>query len=122
VWTKHLVVSGVLKNVSTSQGTEKRFSVSEIFSTVEPVSAALCLADDACGADMHCDTSVCLSGCAEGQICTAVCYGQCAPGAAQVAGSCQSACGGAAPEKSCYCDAECESYGDCCADYADQCQ
>lgn len=37
----------------------------------------LCLADDACGPGRVCDHSECLSGCADGMICPAVCYGQC---------------------------------------------
>jgi len=35
--------------------------------------------------------------------------------------TCEGNCGGSAPDKSCYCDAECESWGDCCSDYADYC-
>jgi hypothetical protein len=35
--------------------------------------------------------------------------------------SCAGSCGGAAPDGSCYCDAECGSNGDCCSDYAVQC-
>jgi len=155
IWSTHLVVSGALQTVSTPQGTQKRFNVSEIFSTVEPVAQALCLSHDACDASMHCDTSVCLSGCAEGEICAAVCYGQCVDGAPpvcpgggaicaslcggddidipdgcplpqcncpiQLPGSCANACGGSDPEQTCYCDASCAEYGDCCGDYADQC-
>ena len=33
-----------------------------------------------------------------------------------LAGSCVQACGGQSHNGSCYCDAECASYGDCCAD------
>ena len=35
--------------------------------------------------------------------------------------TCESACGGPADNKVCYCDAVCESYGDCCDDYANFC-
>lgn len=35
--------------------------------------------------------------------------------------SCSESCGGAATDGSCYCDAECGTNGDCCADYAAQC-
>lgn len=40
---------------------------------------ALCLGADDCDAGYACDTSVCLSGCPEGEICPQVCYGQCVP-------------------------------------------
>lgn len=40
----------------------------------------LCLGDDACGAGEVCDHSECLSGCPDGGICPAVCFGQCVPG------------------------------------------
>ena len=154
VFETHIVVSGSIASVQTQAGTEKRLTVSEIFETVEPTTS-LCLAHDDCGAGSHCDHTECLSGCAEGQVCAAVCYGACVPGDAPVCpgggticeamctggdidipdgcpipacdcpiqnpGSCSSACGGAAPDKSCYCDASCEDYGDCCTDYASQC-
>jgi hypothetical protein len=156
----------------------------------------LCLADSACAAGEVCDHSECLSGCAPGKICPAVCYGQCVvpepcPGGGEIcqalcsgggmpdmpescpipacncqppgdpcgdnvcgageyccnescgicapegggciklfcqpepeptpAPSCAGNCGGAAPDKSCYCDAACTQYGDCCGDYAAQC-
>lgn len=35
--------------------------------------------------------------------------------------SCDGNCGGASPDKSCYCDDLCESYGDCCGDYEAVC-
>jgi hypothetical protein len=37
------------------------------------------------------------------------------------AGSCDGHCGGQSADKSCYCDAACEKYGDCCGDYAKLC-
>lgn len=37
------------------------------------------------------------------------------------ANSCQTACGGQAADRSCWCDDLCEQYGDCCADIADHC-
>ncbi|MCA9593632.1 MAG: hypothetical protein KC776_09990 [Myxococcales bacterium] len=36
-------------------------------------------------------------------------------------GSCQGMCGGAAPDQSCWCDAACTDYGDCCGDFAAAC-
>lgn len=45
-----------------------------------PVSSdALCLSADDCDGGTVCDTSECLSGCADGEICPEVCYGQCVP-------------------------------------------
>jgi hypothetical protein len=38
----------------------------------------LCMSDDQCGADQVCDHTECLSNCQPGQICPAVCWGQCA--------------------------------------------
>ncbi|MCK6537842.1 MAG: hypothetical protein L6Q84_33115 [Polyangiaceae bacterium] len=35
--------------------------------------------------------------------------------------SCAGHCGGAAADKSCYCDSLCQGYGDCCGDYAAAC-
>jgi hypothetical protein len=154
VFETHIIVSGSIASIATQAGTEKRLTVSEVFDTVE-ATTALCLADDDCGSGSHCDHSECLSGCADGQICPAVCYGACVPGDAPVCpgggticqamctggdidipegcpvpacdcpiqkpGSCFAACGGAAPDKSCYCDDGCAQYGDCCSDYASQC-
>jgi hypothetical protein len=68
-----------------------------------------------------------------GEICEALCTGgdidipQGCPIPAcdcpiQQPGSCFQACGGSAPDKSCYCDDACAEYGDCCADYAAHCQ
>ena len=37
------------------------------------------------------------------------------------AGSCSGSCGGEAPGGTCYCDAGCSDYGDCCGDYAQVC-
>ena len=78
IYEKNLVVSGSLKNVSSPEGVHRVFKVSEIFSTVEALpSQQLCLSDDACGDGEVCDHSECLSGCAPGEICAAVCYGAC---------------------------------------------
>jgi hypothetical protein len=35
--------------------------------------------------------------------------------------SCKGRCGKPSADKSCYCDKSCKSYGDCCADYEDEC-
>jgi len=43
------------------------------------------------------------------------------PAAPPVASTCEGNCGGAAPDESCYCDADCEYWDDCCSDYADYC-
>jgi hypothetical protein len=96
VFQSSLIVSGKITTNATSTGTQKLLTVSEYFNTVEPISM-LCLDHAACGAGSHCDTSVCLSGCAPGEICAAVCYGQCVPGDAPVCPGggeiCQSLCG-----------------------------
>lgn len=117
-----LVVSGKLVTKNTSIGTKKIFRVSEVFSTVEPAAQKLCLSDDACGEGMHCNMDVCLSNCQQGMVCPAVCYGACEAGEpAPAADSCVDACGGSSADGSCYCDASCEYYGDCCGDYAAVC-
>lgn len=36
-------------------------------------------------------------------------------------GSCAGACGGPAPDRSCFCDASCVRHGDCCHDYQREC-
>ena len=82
------------------------------------------------GACVPGDAPVCPGG---GTICQAFCTGGdidipegCAIPACDCPinkpGSCASACGGAAPDKSCYCDDSCEQYGDCCEDYATECK
>jgi len=40
---------------------------------------------------------------------------------APFAGSCEASCGGVAPDGSCYCDASCVGYEDCCDDYETVC-
>lgn len=35
--------------------------------------------------------------------------------------SCAGACGGPAPDRSCWCDSTCTRYGDCCSDYVREC-
>jgi hypothetical protein len=162
---------------------------------------SLCMTNSQCGAGQICDHSECMSGCKDGGICPAVCYGQCveAPPPAQCGGfaglpcpggkvciddpgddcdpnnggadcggicvdevipcgdnvctggtyccnascgicvpkgmfctqqacspepaanSCEGHCGGAAEDKSCYCDDQCEQLGDCCADFSATC-
>lgn len=119
VQEKNLVLSGVIK----TSGQKKKLVVSQYYETVEPSTQALCLTDDACGADAHCDTSVCLSNCAPGMVCPAVCYGQCVPGAPEpVGGSCVDACGDQSADASCWCDSACTYYGDCCSDYVSVCK
>ena len=155
VFETHIIVSGTIASVQTPAGTEKRLTVSELFDTVEP-ETLLCMSHSECGDGAYCNFDECLSGCTDGQICPAVCYGACVPGDAPVCpgggticqafctggdidipqgcaipacdcpiqqpGSCFAACGSAAPDKSCYCDDSCAQYGDCCEDYAAQCQ
>jgi len=117
VFEKGLIMSGLIK----TQGSKKMLVVSQIFDQVQP-ELQLCLSQDACGPDAHCDMSECLSGCAPGMVCPAVCYGACKPGPAPEPGaSCVDACGGAAADQSCYCDDACEYYGDCCGDYVSVC-
>ncbi|MFO0616782.1 MAG: DUF6748 domain-containing protein [Polyangiaceae bacterium] len=119
IQAKNLVLSGTIKTT----GNKKKLKVSQIFDTVEPATQALCLTDAACGANMHCDTSVCLSNCAPGMVCPAVCYGACAPGApAPTGGTCVDACGDQSADETCWCDPACTYYGDCCADYASTCK
>ncbi len=36
--------------------------------------------------------------------------------------TCKGACGGQSADGSCYCDAQCEKYKDCCDDYASECK
>lgn len=115
---KNLIMTGVIK----TSGQKKKLKVSQIFDTVEP-QQALCLGSDECGEGAYCDMTECLSGCAPGMVCPAVCYGACKPGEepAPSGGSCVDACGGAAADESCYCDSACEYYGDCCGDYVSEC-
>lgn len=118
VMTKSVLMSGVIK----TQGNTKKLVVSQIFDPVEPA-LQLCLTQEACGESSHCDMTECLSGCAPGMVCTAVCHGACKPGPLPPppGASCLDACGGAAADSSCYCDAACDYYGDCCSDYVTQC-
>lgn len=111
-----LVVAGTVHSVTTSAGVEKRLSLTEVFAQVLAEGPKLCLSDDACGEDAHCDTTECLSSCQPGMVCPAVCYGQCLPGAPVSSGSCVDACGDIAADGTCYCDDVCVEYGDCCAD------
>ena len=43
-------------------------------------------------------------------------------GKADLVGSCEGDCGGPSSDGNCYCDDECLSFGDCCADKADLCE
>src|SRR5204863_6645138 len=103
----------------------RKLHVTQVFNkVVAKATQQLCLADDECGAGSYCDMSVCLSNCAEGMVCPAVCYGACVAGdPAPAAGpdSCVDSCGDSSPDGSCYCDAACEYYGDCCGNYAQAC-
>ena len=47
--------------------------------TLDPT-PKLCLTDSTCGDGQFCDHSECLSGCPDGGICPAVCFGQCVDG------------------------------------------
>lgn len=119
VQDKNLILAGTIKTT----GNKKKLKVSQIYDTVEPSSQVLCLSDDACGAGSHCDTSVCLSNCKPGMVCPAVCWGECVAGdPPPVGGSCVDACGDQSADQSCWCDASCTYYGDCCGDYASTCK
>jgi hypothetical protein len=115
----NLIVAGTIKKV----GSKVTLNGKQAFTTWEPAPAlTLCMNDSACGANSHCDFSVCHSNCPEGQFCPAVCWGACADGAAEPAqNSCEARCGGQSADKSCFCDDLCEDYGDCCTDFASSC-
>jgi hypothetical protein len=44
-----------------------------------------------------------------------------APPTTPAGGQCTAMCGGQSSDGSCYCDAPCKLYGDCCADFASSC-
>ncbi|MFO0549614.1 MAG: DUF6748 domain-containing protein [Polyangiaceae bacterium] len=119
-----VMATGTIKSVKVQGGTVKRLDVSQLFDLVEPAQT-LCLAADDCAAGSYCDTTQCLSNCAPGQVCPAACYGACVagdpPAPAPGPDSCVDACGGASSDGSCYCDAACEFYGDCCKDFSAAC-
>jgi hypothetical protein len=81
----------------------------------------LCMTDDQCSDGQVCDHSECLSNCPAGQICPAVCWGQCAdaPPPPPPPATCDGHCGGNAG--ACWCDEACVGYGDCCDDYEALC-
>lgn len=82
---------------------------------------ALCLSDVACADGEGCDQSFCFSNCAPGQICPAVCWGQCLPvEPVEPVASCVDACGGQS-DAGCYCDELCSEFGDCCGDVDEVC-
>jgi hypothetical protein len=117
-----LVMAGVIK----TKGKSKTLHASQAFPLVQPEpdpAPELCLTDDVCGEGRHCDHSECLSNCPPEMICPTVCYGACADGepAPPAAASCVDRCGGASVDESCWCDADCADYGDCCADYVATC-
>jgi hypothetical protein len=81
----------------------------------------LCMGDAHCDDGQICDHSECLSNCPAGMICPAVCWGQCMQDdGGDEAGSCEGACGGQSGA-GCWCDDQCESFGDCCDDKAEAC-
>jgi hypothetical protein len=114
-----LIVAGSLK----TKGAKKTFSVTQLFDRVQP-EATLCHGDAECGENAYCDLSECLSPCAPGMVCPAVCMGACKAGQAPEpsSASCFDACDSASLDGSCYCDDSCSFYGDCCADYLSECQ
>jgi len=117
VFETGLVTSGIIKK----SGNRKYLEVSQVFDTVESTTL-FCLGHDDCPADSHCDTSECLMPeCPPDMSCPQVCYGDCEPGAPVVESTCLDACGGPSVDASCYCDADCEYYGDCCSDYTAYC-
>lgn len=117
--TNGLVVAGSLK----TKGAKKTFSVTQVFDRVQP-EVPLCHADVDCGENAHCDLSECLSPCAPGMVCAAVCMGACKAGQAPEPNlaSCVDSCDGPSLDGSCYCDDSCTFYGDCCLDYLAECQ
>ncbi len=117
VYETGLVTSGIIKK----DGNRKYLEVSQVFDTVES-EIQYCLGNDDCPAEAHCDQSECLMPeCPPDMSCPQVCYGDCEPGAPVNEASCANACGGTSIDASCYCDGECEYYGDCCSDYVEQC-
>lgn len=115
--TTGLMATGSMK----TKGNKKVFVAKQIFDQVQP-ELPLCTTDDQCGADAHCDMTECLSPCAPGMVCPAVCMGACKPGAPVVSTStCQDRCGSSSEDVSCWCDALCEDYGDCCDDFIASC-
>jgi hypothetical protein len=81
----------------------------------------LCLHDSDCPPAFGCDHTECFSNCPPGDICPAVCWGVCLPEAPPSGPSCDGHCDGAAPDFACWCDDQCEHFGDCCDDYAEVC-
>jgi hypothetical protein len=85
----------------------------------------LCLHDDDCAPAHGCDHSECLSNCPPDMLCPAVCWGQCLPEPEPEptpGPSCDGHCDGPAPGFACWCDDQCEHFGDCCDDYAAVCE
>ena len=81
---------------------------------------AYCLQDNHCSAGEYCDHTECLTNCPPDMFCPTVCWGQCLPDA-PTGPSCEGQCGGPGPDAACWCDDLCETFGDCCDDYADAC-
>ncbi len=113
-----IMLTGTMKS---SKG-KKTFKATQIFDLVQP-ELTLCANDEQCGADAHCDMTECLSPCAPGMVCPAVCMGACKPGApVSSTATCQDHCGSSSEDESCWCDELCAQYGDCCDDIADHCE
>ncbi|MFO0564874.1 MAG: hypothetical protein U0263_04380 [Polyangiaceae bacterium] len=89
----------------------------------------MCIAKKTCGgiANLPCPTgNECVDDPTDscdpgngGADCSGVCVPKTTPPAAK--NTCSGHCGGPSDDKSCYCDAACTKYGDCCADYAKFC-
>lgn len=78
-----------------------------------PLDDNQCASDADCGEGQHCQAIQCIMApCPPG-----ICQDDPAP----AADSCQDACGGSSSDGSCYCDAYCTAWGDCCDDFAQVC-
>jgi hypothetical protein len=71
-----------------------------------------CASDADCGENETCEQVWCI---------TAPCPALCMPVPEPEPASCVDSCGGASSDGSCYCDALCSTWGDCCDDYAEVC-
>lgn len=78
-----------------------------------PPSNNECSSDADCADNQQCQPIQCI---------TAPCPpGICEDNAAPAGDSCQDACGGSSSDESCWCDAYCSAWGDCCEDFSQQC-
>jgi hypothetical protein len=77
-----------------------------------------------CADDVGCQAD---SDCADGETCEQVwcitwpCPALCTPAPEPEPNSCEDQCGGSSADDSCWCDAYCSAWGDCCEDFAEVC-